>query len=77
MSHLYEPGNGRICIMLTAFEGPPKILRLWGHGRVLENQTPEFEEFVTAHPKIKCIPGTRSIIIVDIHQGSFIPIHPG
>lgn len=32
ISHLHEPGNGRICIMFNAFEGPPKIVRLWGKG---------------------------------------------
>jgi hypothetical protein len=30
ISHLYE--NGRITIMLNAFEGAPKIVRLWGYG---------------------------------------------
>lgn len=32
ISHLLEPNNGRITILLNAFEGPPKIVRLWGHG---------------------------------------------
>ena len=32
MSHLYEPGNGRMTIMFEAFEGPPRILRLFGRG---------------------------------------------
>lgn len=32
ISHLYEPGNGRITIQLCAFEGGPKIVRLWGYG---------------------------------------------
>ena len=35
IAHLHEPGNGRICIMLNAYEGPPKIVRLWGHGKQL------------------------------------------
>jgi hypothetical protein len=34
---------------------------------VLENGTGEFETYVAAH-SIECIPGTRSIVIVDIHQ---------
>jgi hypothetical protein len=67
LAHLHEPGNGRITIMLNAFEGGPKIVRLWGKGRVLENGCPEFEKFVEEHG-VKCIPGTRSIIIVDVHQ---------
>lgn len=32
LSHLHETGNRRITIMLTAFEGAPKIVRLWGKG---------------------------------------------
>ena len=28
ISHLREPGNGRITIMFNAFEGPPKIIRV-------------------------------------------------
>lgn len=32
ISHLHEPGNGRITVMFNAFEGAPKIVRLWGKG---------------------------------------------
>jgi hypothetical protein len=67
ISHIYEPGNNRVTIMLNAFEGPPRIMRLFGHGRVIENGAPGFDDFVKAQ-KVDCIPGTRSIIIVDIHQ---------
>lgn len=35
ISHLWERGNGRITIMFNAFEGPPKIVRLWGKGECL------------------------------------------
>jgi len=67
ISHLHERGNGRITIMFNAFEGPPQIIRFWGKGRVLENGTEDFNQFIAKH-KVKTIPGTRSIIIVDIHQ---------
>jgi hypothetical protein len=33
IAHLRE--NGRICVMLCAFEGPPRIVRLHGRGEVL------------------------------------------
>jgi hypothetical protein len=36
IAHLHEPGNGRITIMLNAFDGPPKIVRLWGKGECAE-----------------------------------------
>ena len=32
MAHLREPGNGRITLMFCAFEGVPRILRIFGHG---------------------------------------------
>ncbi|KAH8692834.1 pyridoxamine phosphate oxidase family protein [Talaromyces proteolyticus] len=67
ISHLYEQGNGRITIMFNAFQGPPRILRLWGKGRVLEHGTRDFSVFVDKHA-VQLLPGTRSIIVVDIHQ---------
>jgi len=36
-------------------------------GRALENGTKEFQEFAAEHG-VKTIPGTRSIIVVDVHQ---------
>lgn len=33
LAHLYERGNGRITIMFNAFDGPPRIVRLWGKGK--------------------------------------------
>jgi hypothetical protein len=50
-----------------AFHGPPKIVRIWGSGRALENGTPEYAAFVADH-KVETIPGSRSIIIIDVHQ---------
>jgi hypothetical protein len=66
-AHLYERGNGRICVMFMAFEGAPQIIRIWGTGRPIENGTAEFDAFV-AEQKVKVIPGSRSIIVVDVHQ---------
>jgi hypothetical protein len=50
-----------------AFTGPPKIVRIWGTGTALENGTPEYEAFVRQH-KVETIPGSRSIILIDVHQ---------
>ena len=66
-AHLHEPGNGRICVMFMAFDGPPKIVRIWGDGRPIENGTPEFDAFVQEH-KVPLKPGCRSIITIDVHQ---------
>jgi hypothetical protein len=52
---------------LNAFEGPPRIVRLWGKGKVLEYGTPEFNDIVERE-NITVRPGTRSVIVVDIHQ---------
>ncbi|KAL6153913.1 hypothetical protein ACJQWK_01604 [Exserohilum turcicum] len=66
-AHLNEEENGRICVMFMAFTGPPRIVRLWGTGRALENGTSEYTSFVSAH-KVETQFHTRSIIVVDIHQ---------
>lgn len=53
--------------MFISLSGPPKIVRLWGTGRPLENGTLEYDAFVRDH-KVSTIPGSRSIILVDVHQ---------
>jgi hypothetical protein len=40
VAHIKE--NGRIVVMFCAFQGPPKILRLHGQGRVLQPNDAEF-----------------------------------
>ncbi|KAL2258176.1 hypothetical protein VTK26DRAFT_8623 [Humicola hyalothermophila] len=69
ISHLYEPGNGRITVMFSAFVGPPRIARLFGHGTVLERGSRAFDTFVKKHD-VQTIPSSRSIIIVDVHQAA-------
>lgn len=41
IAHLRE--NGRIVVMLCAFSGPPRILRLYGRGEVLLTGAPEYD----------------------------------
>lgn len=41
IGHLRE--NGRIVVMFCAFAGPPRILRLHGHGRPVWPADPEFD----------------------------------
>ncbi|KAF9926724.1 hypothetical protein FBU30_003756 [Linnemannia zychae] len=70
-SHLEE--NGRITIMLTAFEGPPRIMRLMGTGRVIRINTPEFNSLFEAHyegTELAQASGKRAIIIADIRKVS-------
>lgn len=61
VAHVRE--NGRIVIMFCAFEGPPKIVRLYGEGEVLE---PSHPDFATLRPRFPVLPGVRSIIRVRV-----------
>lgn len=63
ISHLKE--NGRFVLMFCAFDGRPKILRLHGHGAVLERGDAEFEELLTLFPTL---PGTRAIIKLSVER---------
>ncbi|KAL1727958.1 hypothetical protein EV714DRAFT_216207 [Schizophyllum commune] len=65
ISHLRE--NGRITVMFTAFDKPPRIVRLWGTGQVYEYGTPEYAKYI---PNEKRKPGSRSVILVKIHKAS-------
>ena len=46
IAHLRE--NGRIVVMLCAFEGPPRIVRLHGRGDVVAAGSPSFDELARA-----------------------------
>jgi hypothetical protein len=61
IAHLKE--NGRIVLMFCAFQGPPNILRLYGHGRVVE---PHQTEFATLAPNFPLHENARSIIVVEL-----------
>ncbi|KAI9500985.1 hypothetical protein BX070DRAFT_240200 [Coemansia spiralis] len=70
ISHLRE--NQRITIMMCAFDGPPRIMRLFGKGSVYEPGSAEFDELFEKHyaeewkdpGKFKFV---RSIIDVQVH----------
>ncbi|WJH35326.1 pyridoxamine 5'-phosphate oxidase family protein [Paenibacillus sp. CC-CFT747] len=61
-AHLLE--NGRLTFMFVAFEGNPLILRLYGTGRVILPDTPEWE---TLAPHFELYPGARQIIHARLH----------
>jgi hypothetical protein len=60
-AHLRE--NGRIVLMLCAFDGPPKIVRLHGRGAVLLPGQPEFDRI---EPSFPANLGTRAIVHVTV-----------
>lgn len=67
VAHLRE--NGRIVVMLCAFEGPPRIVRLHGRGEVIPAGDPRFDElyeragFEAPHDVEAA---RRAIILVDV-----------
>ena len=61
VAHLRE--NGRIVVMLCAFEGPPRIVRLHGRGEPVVPADPRFPDLVARFPHR---PGIRSVIVVDV-----------
>ncbi|GAA6048714.1 hypothetical protein JCM3770_003924 [Rhodotorula araucariae] len=67
ISHLREPGNGRLTIMFSAFQGPPRILRLFGRGRVFERDTLEFDKLLPPGDARR-LPGARAIIWLDVDR---------
>lgn len=65
IAHVRE--NGRIVLMFCAFEGPPKIVRLHGRGRVVLPGDPEFGELRRRFAKDRAA-GQRSIIVIDVER---------
>ncbi|MDX1516351.1 MAG: pyridoxamine 5'-phosphate oxidase family protein [Woeseiaceae bacterium] len=61
VAHLKE--NGRIVIMLCAFDGPPKIFRFYGQGRAVEPHDREFEDLA---PRFADLPAIRNFVVVDV-----------
>src|SRR5690349_9098587 len=61
IAHLRE--NQRVVIMFCAFQGPPKILRLHGRGRVFEPSDVEFAALEALFPKFA---SARAIIVVEV-----------
>jgi len=63
VAHLKE--NGRIVIMLCAFEGPPKIVRFYGAGRVIEPHDDQFPKLLAEFPPQ---PSSRNIIEIAVNR---------
>lgn len=62
-AHLLE--NGRITFMWCAFDGPPRILRLYGQGRAIRPNSPNWDALAE---NFKLLPGARQIIVADIDK---------
>ena len=55
--------NGRLTIMMCSFSGKPLILRLYGRGRIVRPQDPDWTSFF---PPFEDIPGQRQIVVLAI-----------
>jgi hypothetical protein len=62
-AHLLE--NGRITIMFCAFEDPPKILRLYGSGKIARPGELQCDELAG---RFREFPGARQIIVIDLNR---------
>jgi len=63
-THAHISENGRICVMFCAFEGDPKILRLYGRGTAHCWGSPGFDELRDRFPAIE-VP-VRAIIDIEV-----------
>jgi hypothetical protein len=57
--------NARITIMFCAFDGPARVVRLSGRGRVVTCEEPEFREHAAP---FAVLPGSRAVITVDLDR---------
>jgi pyridoxamine 5'-phosphate oxidase-like protein len=69
IAHLRE--NGRIVIMLCAFSGPPRIVRLHGRGSIVMAGEPGFDELLSScgFDDVGAVPeARRSIVTVSLER---------
>lgn len=65
VAHLQE--NGRIVAMFCAFDGPPKIVRLHGQGRVVPEDDPEYAALLPEFSVSDDLrPLARGMVIIDV-----------
>ena len=52
-------------MLFRSFDGQPKILRLYGHGRVVTRGSHEWAPLLALFP---ALPGVRQIVVCDVQQ---------
>jgi hypothetical protein len=62
-THAHLAADGRITIMFCAFDQPALILRLYGHGRAVLPEDPDWGGFARS---FNPLPGARQIFVVDV-----------
>ena len=70
VAHVRE--NGRIVVMLCAFDGPPRILRFHGRGEVVFPDDARFDELMDrcAFDDLSIPEARRAVIVVDVTRVS-------
>jgi hypothetical protein len=63
IAHLRD--NGRITLMFCAFSGPPRILRLYGRGRIVLSGDDRWEEVAA---RFLARRGARAVVVVEIQR---------
>jgi hypothetical protein len=63
IAHLRD--NGRITLMFCAFDGKPRILRLFGRGEAITTDDERFADLAATFPEL---PGTRAIIRCELDR---------
>jgi len=63
LAHLKD--NGRITLMMCAFDGPPKIHRFYGRGTPIE---PHQDQFAALANEFKEMPAIRNIIVIQVER---------
>lgn len=64
-THAHLAADGRITIMMCNFEQPALILRIYGRGRPVLPQDPDWEELAT---HFTLLPGTRQIFDIAVES---------
>jgi hypothetical protein len=67
IAHLRE--NGRICLMFCAFDGPPRIVRLHGHGETIAPDDARFDALRARFPDAPD-GSVRTIVLVHVTRVS-------
>jgi hypothetical protein len=63
VAHVRE--NARITLMFCAFDGPARIVRLFGRGTVTTRDAPDFELLAA---RFAAFPGARSVVSVEVDR---------
>ena len=62
-THAHLTADGRITVMMCAFDRPALIFRMYGHGRAVLPQDAEWDALVS---HFTVLPGTRQIFVIDL-----------